>query len=283
MKIGIYDSGVGGLLMAKAIVRKLPNFDYVYLGDTKNVPYGGKSEAEIYKLFLKSVKYLFEKENCVLIIVACNTVSTASLRKLQMTYLKKFYPARRVLGMVDPTIEEILKRKLNTVGLIGTSATIKTNRYKTKLTEECLKKNKKIKIYQLATPKLVPFIEAGDMAGVVPVLQNYLKKFRSKNVKSIDALVLACTHYPILKNEIKKILKKNIVGTRPAGSGVKIISQDQFIPKKLKLYLSRHPEITSKISTNKSTILLATKVTPTITNLSQKWFDKNTKLEEIKM
>lgn len=272
MKIGIYDSGIGGLYVAKAIIKKLPNFDYVYLGDTANVPYGDKSEEEIYKLFLNSVKYLFEKENCVLIIVACNTVSTASLQKLQMTYLKKFYPDRRVLGMVDPTIEEILEGKFQNVGLIATFATIKTDRYKTKL----LEKNPKLKIFQLATPKLVPYIESGDRVGVIPVLQNYLKNFRNKK---IDSLVLACTHYPIIKKEIDSILNKN----KLSNEKIKIICQNEFIPKKLKTYLTNHPEITKKISHKNSYKLLATKTTPTITDLTHKWFGKDVKLNEVKI
>lgn len=248
--------------MANAIAKQLPKYNYVYLGDTARVPYGDRTEKQIYTFFEEAVKYLFEKKNCMLVIVACNTVSTASLRKLQQGYLKKNYPDRRVLGMVDPTLEEIMDKQLKRIGVIATTATIKTNKYKTKLQ----KLNRKINVYQEKTPEFVPLIEAGRMEEVRPLLKKYLDKFTQKD---IDALVLACTHYPILKKEIRAQLPKHI----------QIISQDEFVPAKLKDYLNRHQEIEKKIARTSKRELLVTKMTPTIKKLSGKWFGKS--VEEV--
>lgn len=277
MKIGIFDSGIGGLLMAHAIVDALPQYEYVYLGDTARVPYGDRTEKEIYTFFEEAVHYLFEKEDCALVVVACNTVSTASLRKLQQTYLKKTFPTRRVLGMVDPTIEEIIEEGIKSVGIIATAATIRTDRYRTRLHE----KNPKIKVYQEKTPEFVPLIEAGKIKETRPLLKKYLAKFIDKKV---EALVLGCTHYPMLKKEIRAILPKNI----------KLISQDEFIPHKLEDYLKRHPEIEKKIAKSKKinphthrvsvrVKLMATKITPTITVLANKWFKKNLSLKKVNL
>lgn len=273
MKIGIFDSGIGGLLMAHAIVDALPQYEYVYLGDTARVPYGDRTEKEIYAFFEQAVHYLFEKEDCVLVVVACNTVSTASLRKLQQTYLKSKFPTRRVLGMVDPTIEVIIEEKVKSVGIIATAATIRTDRYRTRLHE----KNPKIKVYQEKTPEFVPLIEAGKIKEARPLLKNYLMPFIEKK---IEALVLGCTHYPMLKKEIRAILKKN---ASPANSGIKLISQDEFIPHKLEDYLKRHPEIEKKIAKNRKMKLLATKITPTMKTLAQKWFKKKGILQKVKI
>src|SRR3989344_7328980 len=104
MKIGIFDSGLGGLILAKAIIKKLPQYDYLYLGDTKNLPYGQKSAKRIFDYTLKAVDFLF-KQNCQIIIIACNTSSALALRKIQQQYLASNYPNRRVLGVVIPTLE----------------------------------------------------------------------------------------------------------------------------------------------------------------------------------
>src|SRR5437016_1812863 len=121
MKIGVFDSGVGGLIILKSIVQRLPEYDYVYLGDTKHVPYGPRSQDEIYRLTRRAVEFLFEND-CQLIIIACNTSSSRALRKLQRQYLPKHYPDRRILGVIVPTIETAARH--NRIGLIATKATV---------------------------------------------------------------------------------------------------------------------------------------------------------------
>ena len=104
MNIGVFDSGLGGLIILKALVKALPKYDYIYLGDTQRVPYGNRSPEVIYKFLEEAVDYLF-KQNCGLIIVACNTASAEALRKIQQEYLPYHYPQRRVLGIIIPTVE----------------------------------------------------------------------------------------------------------------------------------------------------------------------------------
>jgi glutamate racemase len=250
MKIGIFDSGLGGLIVAKAIKQKMPEYDYVYLGDTKRVPYGNRSHQTVYGFTKQGVEYLFKKENCAIVIVACNTASARALRKIQFDYKNT---NKKILGVLIPTAEEAAKYER-----VGVLATLGTVASKTFLIE-MKKVNKKVKVFQNPAPMLVPLIEGGENKLVLPFLKNYLKPLINKG---IDALVLGCTHYPILKKEIRKIIPQNI----------KIISQDEIIPSKLKEYFKRHKEIESKISRKGKAKILVTDVTQTISKLSKKWF-----------
>jgi glutamate racemase len=159
MRIGIFDSCLGGLVIAKAIFKRLPKYDYVYLGDTKNLPYGEKSPKQIFGYTKTAMDFLFN-QNCQLILIACNTSSALALRKLQQQYLPANYPTRRILGVVVPTLEiaDSVHRGKR-IGVIGTSATIKSHIYK----KELNKIDKKAKIFELSTPKLVPLIESNSL------------------------------------------------------------------------------------------------------------------------
>lgn len=235
--------------MLRAIKKYLPQYEYVYLGDTKNLPYGDKSREEIYKNTKKAIEYLFEQD-CVLVILACNTASAQALRKIQQEWLPESrYKNRKVLGVIRPTVESVGSAKK--IGLIGTAHTVNSGAY----LQELQKINPKIKLFSLAAPKLVPMIESGRASS--NILPNDLAKFRH-----CDALILGCTHYPVLKKEFKKIL----------GKGVKIVSQDEIIPKKLKIYLKNHPEIRKKLSKNKKVKILVTRKTKTTDTLAKKWF-----------
>lgn len=258
MKIGIFDSGFGGLLVAKAIVRAMPEYDYVYLGDTKRVPYGNRSHEAVFEFTKECVDYLFRKENCAIVIVACNTASARALRKIQQEYLPKNFLNRKVLGVLIPAAEECVK--FNRIGILGTSGTVASNTFP----REILKLNKKAKIFQNAAPMLVPLAEEGETKNALPFIKKYLQPFENKR---LDALVLGCTHYPIFKKQIRRLLPK----------GVKIISQNEIVPKKLKNYFLRHPEISKKLSRGKTTKILVTDITKNVKKLSQKWFGKNTK------
>lgn len=258
MKIGIFDSGLGGLLVAKAIVKAMPEYDYVYLGDTKRVPYGNRSHEAVFEFTKECVDYLFRKENCAIIIIACNTASARALRKIQQEYLPKHFPDRKVLGVLIPAAEECIK--FGKIGVLETSGTVASNTFP----REIRKLNKKAKIFQNAAPMLVPLAEEGEGKNVLPFIKKYLQPLLNKK---LDALVLGCTHYPIFKREIKKLLPKNI----------KIISQDEIIPKKLRNYFIRHPEIEKRLSKSKTTKILVTDMTKNIEKLSNKWFGKNTR------
>ena len=264
MKIGIFDSGVGGLIVAKAIRQALPEYDYVYLGDTKRVPYGNRSHEAVFEFTRQAVDYLFKKENCAIVIIACNTASAKALRRIQQEYLVKNFPDRKVLGVLVPTAEECAKYKK--VGIIGTSATVSSNSF----VYEISKINPKIKIIQNPAPMLVPLVEEGEKTLALPFIKKYLKIFEGKK---IEALALGCTHYPFYKGEIRKILGKN----------VKVISQDEIIIDKLKDYLKRHKEITKKLSKNKHAKILVTDITSNVEKLTREWFGGKTKPELIKL
>jgi len=239
--LGVFDSGFGGLTIFKELVKELPQYDYIYLGDSARAPYGNRSQELIFKFTKQAVDYLF-KQGCQLIILACNTASAEALRKIQQEWLPVNYsprkipkesmrgPERRVLGVIRPTAEEASNGKR--VGVIGTEATISSQAY----INELKKINPDIKIFQQACPLLVPIIEAGEHNWEGTDL--ILKKYLSPLLKSkIDTLILGCTHYPIIKDKIKKNIGRNI----------KMISQEEIIGPKLSDYLKRHPEIESKI------------------------------------
>ena len=131
MKIGIFDSGLGGLLIAKAIRKTMPLYDYVYLGDTKRVPYGNRSHETVSEFTKEGVEYLFKKENCALVILACNTASARALRKIQQQYLPKNFPQRRVLGVIIPIAEEV--KGFRKIGVLATEGTVNSKSFQTPL------------------------------------------------------------------------------------------------------------------------------------------------------
>jgi glutamate racemase len=278
MRIGIFDSGVGGLIIARAIRQAMPEYDYVYLGDTKRVPYGTRSHETVYEFTKEGVEYLFKKENCAIVIIACNTASARALREIQQKYLPKNFPRqgrgepeRNVLGVLIPTAEECAKFKK--VGVIGTTGTILSNTFPA----EIKKLNKKVKIYQNPAPMLVPLAEEGEKILAKPFLIKYLKPLLAKKP---EAIALGCTHYPFFKKEIRKIV----------GPKVKVISQDEIVPKKLKEYFFRHPEIAGNLSKGKHARILVTDITKNVEKLTKEWFGhargragKNAKPELIKL
>lgn len=263
MKIGIFDSGLGGLIVAKSIVKAMPEYDYVYLGDTKRVPYGNRSHNTVFDFTKEGVDYLFHKENCAIVIIACNTASARALRKIQKEYLPKHFPNRKVLGVLIPAAEEAAK--FERIGILATSGTVASGTFLKeikKINHAKGRAGKKAIIFQNPAPMLVPLAEEGEIKNALPFIKKYLQSFINKK---LDALVLGCTHYPIFKHQIKKEIKK-------FGKNIKIISQDEIIPKKLKNYLARHPEISNRLSKNHTTKILVTDITKNIEKLSQKWF-----------
>jgi len=264
MNIGIFDSGLGGLLITKSLIKKIPQYNYIYLGDTKRVPYGNRSPETIYEFLKESVEYLF-KHDCKIIIVACNTASAQALRKIQQEFLPKKYPDRKVLGVIIPTCEIVAKNKIcKKVGVLATNATIKSNAFGIELRK--IRSN--ISIIQKPAPLLVPFIENDELELIGPILNNYLKDFKKEK---IDTLILGCTHYPILYKHIKKIL----------GKRVKIISQDKLLPDKLKTYLLKHTEIDQVLTKQGKYNFYVTDLTEVMTKIIRKWFGKNVELNKI--
>lgn len=231
-KIGIFDSGLGGLTVFKHILKTLPEYDYLYLGDNARLPYGEKSTEKIYEYTQEAAEFLFQ-QGCGLIIIACNTASAQALRKLQQDFLPKKYPERKVLGVIRPLAEEFAKKKIKIVGIIGTKATVESKAYQIELA----KLSPHIKVEQKCTPLLVPLIEEGwsNKPETKMILKKYLRPLKTKQ---IEALVLGCTHYPFLLKDIKRIMGRKINVPNPG----------EVIANSLKDYLQRHPEIKLKKS-----------------------------------
>lgn len=264
MRIGIFDSGLGGLIIAKSIIKKLPQYDYIYLGDTKNLPYGNKSQAKIYELTTKALIYLFSKD-CKLVIIACNTSSAKALRKIQHEFLPKYFPDRKVLGVIVPTVEVIIASKAKRIGVLATPSAAKSHAYK----KEILKLNPKAFVYEHGAPLLTPLIEANKLENIDTVLKKYLKPILAKK---IDSLILGCTHYPILIKHIKGIV----------GKGIKVVSQDEIIADKLNRYLKKHFEINNKLSKKGERSYRVTKANKNYKEISQNLFGKSLTFEIVR-
>lgn len=190
MRIGLFDSGLGGLTVLKKLKEKYPKCDYIYYGDNLNVPYGDKTIKELIELANNSVRFLLSK-NVDIIIIACGTISSNCL-----SYLKDKYNIP-IIDIISPTINYLNNSNYNNILVIATKATISSGIFKNNV-----KKN----IYELETPLLAPLIENNNLLDIDNVLHSYLDKY----VNKIDSLVLGCTHYPIIISNINKILNKNI-------------------------------------------------------------------------
>ncbi len=205
--IGIFDSGYGGLTVLKSIREQLPDYDYIYLGDNARAPYGTRSFDVVYQYTLEAVKYLFSLD-CQLIVLACNTASAKALRTIQQNYLPVNYPDRRVLGVLRPTTEEIGNfTNSGHVGVLGTAGTVRSNSY----VIEIEKFFPTIKVTQQSCPMWVPLVENNSFIekGGQYFIEKYIDEILTKQ-PSIDTLILACTHYPLLKNSILKYVPKGI-------------------------------------------------------------------------
>jgi len=192
MSIGIFDSGIGGLTVLKEISKEFPDADIYYLGDTARVPYGNKSKDTIIRYSVEAANYL-KNFGIDALIVACNTASSYALDKL------KNILDIPVIGVVEPGVETALRFTRNCkVGVIGTSATIRSGSYK-----KLLEKNS-ISVYQKPCPLFVPLVEEGIVEGQIAelVVKEYLDSLIEEG---IDTLILGCTHYPLLKKTIKKL------------------------------------------------------------------------------
>ena len=196
MKIGVFDSGLGGLVITRSFINTLPEYDYVYYGDTKHLPYGEKTSGRILNYTLEAVKFLIAQD-CALIIIACNTATSIALRYIQQRFIPVYAPSVKVLGVVIPTVEKALETHAAGVGVIATNATVRSHIYRTELHKIC----PELAVREIAAPQLVPAIEGNDFASAERLAKEYAAQF-----DSVDSLILGCTHYPLVKNEIQKHL-----------------------------------------------------------------------------
>jgi len=235
--IGIFDSGYGGLTILDKIRKRLPEYDYVYLGDNARTPYGNRSFEVVYEFTLNAVQWLF-KHNCPLIIIACNTASAKALRTIQQKDLPHIDPQRRVLGVIRPTVENIGKiTHTRHVGILGTPGTISSGSYPL----EIKKLYPDIIVEGEACPMWVPLVENNeyDKPGADYFIQQHLNNILTRD-PDIDTLILACTHYPLLEKKIHSFLPESI----------QLVSQGQLVAESLEDYLHRHPEMDARFSKN---------------------------------
>lgn len=253
-KIGVFDSGYGGLTILEAIRKEIPEYDYLYLGDNARAPYGTHSFDVIYRYTLQAVKYLIEQD-CALIILACNTASAKALRTIQQKDLLTINDERlaisgkpvNVLGVIRPTVEAVPGiTKTGHVGILATPATVSSESYVLEL--EKIAKSQELRaksliVTQQACPMWVPLIEAGEHKdeGADYFVEKYIREILAKDPE-IDTLVLGCTHYPLLKEKISRQL--SAISRQP----IQIIAQGDLVAHSLKDYLARHPEYREQLS-----------------------------------
>ncbi len=233
--IGVFDSGYGGLTVFRSIAALLPEYDYLYLGDNARAPYGNRSYETVHQYTLECVQWFFSK-GCPLVILACNTASAKALRTIQQRDLPIIAPDNRVLGVIRPTAEVIGNyTKSRSVGVLGTKGTISSGSYEMEIN----KFFPDIKVHQLACPLWVPLIENGEYQseGADYFVKKYLDDLLARS-PDIDTILLACTHYPLLTDKIKKYLPE----------GVTIVAQGDIVANSLGGYLRRHPEMEGRIS-----------------------------------
>jgi glutamate racemase len=231
--IGIFDSGYGGLTVMKEILHKLPQYDYIYLGDNARAPYGNRSFDTVYHYTLQCVKWFFD-QGCPLVILACNTASAKALRTIQQHDLPQIAPANRVLGVIRPTSEIIGSFTQNKkIGVLATRGTVNSESYRIEID----KFFPEVEVHQEACPMWVPLVENNEhqQPGADYFIQQHLNRILEKQ-PDIDLLLLACTHYPLLMNKIKQFLPSNI----------QVMSQGPIVAESLADYLQRHPEMEAR-------------------------------------
>jgi len=228
--IGVFDSGYGGLTVLKEIVGRLPQYDYLYLGDNARAPYGPRSFDTIYHYTLECVNKLFDM-GCPLIIIACNTASARALRTIQQKDLPHIDPQKRVLGIIRPTAEVIGNyTRSGHVGVLATSGTVTSESY----VMEINKIFPDVHVHQEACPMWVPLVENNELHN--PGADYFVKKHIGNMMgqsAEIDTLLLGCTHYPLLMNTIRQYTPENVT----------VLSQGKIVADSLADYLQRHPEL----------------------------------------
>lgn len=243
--IGVFDSGYGGLTILKGLREKLPQYDYVYLGDNARAPYGTRSFELVYEFTLQAVKYLFA-QGCHLVILACNTASAKALRSIQQRDLPQIDATRRVLGVIRPTVEQ-LGACSNTghVGILGTPGTVASGSYNIEI--EHL--NPGFVTTAHACPMWVPLVEYGEASS--PGADYFVRKEINALLAAdpqIDTIVLGCTHYPLLLPKIRQYVPEDI----------RILSQGDIVAASLEDYLHRHADMEARLTRGGSCRYLTT-------------------------
>jgi glutamate racemase len=235
-KIGVFDSGYGGLTVLRSLVDRLPQFDFVYLGDNARAPYGNRSFETVYQYTLQCVNWLFDQADCDLVILACNTASAKALRQIQQCDLPLRSKPKRLLGVIRPTTEQLgAFTRSGHVGILGTQGTVDSQSYPIELA----KFFPDLSVSQEACPLWVPLVEEGRLEEPEAHLavKERLDTLMAKDGQ-IDTLLLACTHYPLLL----PLLEQH------KAPGLRLLSQGDLVAERLEDYLNRHAEFARELS-----------------------------------
>lgn len=253
MKIGVFDSGLGGLLVLSKIRELLPEYNYVFFGDEAYVPYGNKTKEELFSRAQKICKYLFEKENCQAVLIACNTISTNLYQDLK-NWVEENFPNREVWGIAKPTAETL--KNENNISFFGTHGTISSHFYKNEIKDSI----------EIEMPNLASMIESGEDTF------EYIKSFKNFVPKNIDTGVLVCTHYPLTLAYFKQAYPQ-----------IKDwICQEDIIPKYIKNYLLKKEATLRQglqVAEKGDLKIISSKQNPIFEKFSAKFFP-NTKVIE---
>ena len=234
--IGVFDSGLGGLIITTSLVNSMKEYDVVYLGDTKHLPYGTKSKEVVNEYSKICIENLINNFACDIVIIACNTASMAT-KNLYSKEFKNLHPNSFLISIIDPTIDYVISKKYKSVGVLATNSTINSNIYENSLKE----KDAGIKVISIPAPSLVNIIENKEDDLAEKAIFKYVSGFKNTD---IQAIILGCTHYPFYKNLIKKTAK-NILKR-----DVDIISQDEFIPQYIQKFLNTNENLDNSLSKN---------------------------------
>ena len=266
--IGDFDSGYGGLTILADLQKKLPEYDFLYLGDNARAPYGSRSFDVVYEFTLQAVEFLFN-QGCELIILACNTASAKALRTIQQNYLPTLESHKRVLGVIRPTSEIIGSiTQTKHIGILATEGTIKSDSYRL----EIEKFFPEIEISQKSCPMWVPIIEnqVYDQLGGKWFIKQDVMKLLAKD-SAIDTLLLGCTHYPIVAEIVKEIV----------GEDIQVITQGDIIANSLVDYLNRHEELAAMCTKNGETSYLTTETALDFDKKASRFLNKDVKSKHI--
>lgn len=262
--IGVFDSGVGGLTVANAIRQVLPNEQLIYFGDTAHLPYGDKSKETIMGYSARITQYLLEQQ-CKVIVIACNTASANAYE----TVVKEAGDKALVVDVINPVVEYVTRStKYKRIGVIGTKGTINSGTYVSKI----IAGNPHITVASLATPMLVPMIEEGFIFDDISnaIIRSYLSK---PELSQIEALILGCTHYPIIKNQINKFFN----------FGVDVIDSSRIVANYLRSLLLEHDQLAQDHNPNPVHRFLVSDFTDYFQVISKLFFEEKIPLEKINL
>ena len=259
--IGVFDSGLGGLVVTRAFISAMPEYDYIYYGDTANLPYGEKTPEQILSYTLEALKYLISRK-CGLIIIACNTATSIALRYIQQKFIPSYAPDVKVLGVVIPTVEEALLDNAAKVGVVATSATINSKIY----AAELHKIKPELEVLEVAAPELVPAIEQDDFILAQKIVNNYAPQF-----SKMDSLILGCTHYPLLIEKIRRYVP----------TGVTLLPQGEYVASSLEDYLHRHPEMDCKLTKGSTCRFLTTESAEKFSEAASVFLSRPIRVEQV--